>query len=117
MPFLLGLTTESQALKKQLGKWDKELSEIQRQLSKAKQLIANLAERQGPMAVHRAVIQGIVGIIFNNDRTLRAHASDWVAKIEAAHMGDTRKQYRLVTASAQRLRDEKETTVAIVEAL
>jgi hypothetical protein len=45
LPFLLGLTTETQALKEQLGKREKELSEIQRQLSKAKQLIANLADR------------------------------------------------------------------------
>jgi hypothetical protein len=55
MPFLLGLTTETQIVKDQLGRKETECSEIERQLTKAKQLIAAFADRQGPMAAHRAV--------------------------------------------------------------
>jgi hypothetical protein len=120
MPFLLNLTTQTQAFKMQLGTKEKDCSAILRELSKTKKRIATLAEREGPMAAHRTVIQGLVGVGFNNDRTLRAHASEWVEKIEEAYMGDTRKQYQLATAIAQRLQDDKETSLAssaIVEAL
>ena len=42
MPFLVGLAAESQALKDQLSKREKELSAIQRQLSQAQQLRVQL---------------------------------------------------------------------------
>jgi hypothetical protein len=43
MRFLLGLTTETQALEVQLGRKAKECCEIQRELCRAKKLIASLA--------------------------------------------------------------------------
>ncbi len=67
-PALLDLTTRVRSQEEDSRVKDKAMQGLQRELSRAKTLIAALAESQGPLAAHRAVIQGLVGLGFNSDR-------------------------------------------------
>ena len=76
-PVILGLPLQVRSLQEDLQGREKSLHDLQRELSKARALIIDLADSRN-LVTHRALINQLVGTGFSSDKTLRTHAAEWI---------------------------------------